>query len=87
MKSDSSEGQNKPTQKKSESGLNPYVKYSGIALQMMITIAGATWGGMLLDEHFKVDPPIWTIVCSLTGVGVALYMIIRSVNKTANDDN
>jgi len=67
------------------SGLNPYVKYSGIALQMMISIAGATWGGVLLDDHFKMEKPIWTIVCSLAGVGIALFLIIRSVNKMSDE--
>lgn len=57
-----------------------------MAFQMAATIGGGAYGGHLLDQHQSNEKPIWTIVFSLLGVMVSLYLVIRSVNKMSNDE-
>ena len=56
-------------------------KYSGVGVQMLVTIGLCTWLGIWLDEKYGWSP--WaTVILSLLGVFAAMYQIIRSV---AND--
>ena len=62
------------------------MRYSGMALQMMIPIAGGAWAGMELDKIQQLEKPIWTIVFSLLGVAISLYLVIRSVNRLSDEE-
>lgn len=62
------------------------MRFSGMALQMIVTIGGGAWGGNALDKHYQNEKPIWTIVLSLLGIAVSLYFIIRSAKKMAEED-
>jgi F0F1-type ATP synthase assembly protein I len=57
-----------------------------MAFQMMITIGGGAWGGHELDQAQQNEKPIWTIVFSLLGIAISLYLIIRSASKMSEDD-
>jgi F0F1-type ATP synthase assembly protein I len=48
-----------------------------MATQMAITIFLGVWGGMKLDEKFPQQKPLFTLVLSLLGVVVAIYMVIK----------
>lgn len=52
-----------------------------MAVQMGVTIGGGAWLGNYLDNRYQNEKPIWTIVLSLFGIGVALYMVISGVKK------
>lgn len=56
---------------------NDFLKYSGMATQMAITILAGVFGGQKLDVHLKMETPVFTIVGSLLGVGAALYFLIK----------
>lgn len=56
--------------------LKGYGRYSGLAFQMAIIIALAVFGGLKLDEHWNTKP-IFTVVCALLGIAVALYTVIK----------
>lgn len=43
-------------------------------------------GGQKLDEYFLMNKPYLTIVCSLSGVAFALYLIIREVIKMGKNN-
>ncbi|MEX1000828.1 MAG: AtpZ/AtpI family protein [Crocinitomicaceae bacterium] len=79
-----------PDKKKSSSNtnqeVNPYLKFSGIGIQLMVTIGAGAWGGHALDEKFQNEKPIWTIILSLLGVAIGLYIVIRAVTKMTNDE-
>ena len=50
-----------------------------MATQMAITIFLGVWGGMKLDQHLQFEKPVMTLVCSLLGVVLAVYIVIRDV--------
>lgn len=64
-----------------------YIRLSSAGIQMGLVIAGAAWGGSLLDDKYQNETPIWTIVCSLLGVGAGLYLVIKEVINISKDDD
>lgn len=47
-------------------------------------IAGGAWLGNYLDTSQNYETPVYTIVFSLTGVGIGLYLVIREVINLSN---
>ncbi len=70
---------------KKESGFSKYAKFSSLGIQMGVTIAGLTWLGTFLDSKYATKP-VWTIVLSLAGVAIALYLVIKEVIQMGKDD-
>lgn len=70
---------NKPIIKKKQ--LNTYARFSGIAIQMGVTIAGGVWTGSWLDQRYEVYPQLFTIIFSLVSVFAALFLVIREVMR------
>jgi len=64
-----------PSNKKATS----FLRYTSMASQMAITIFLGVWGGMKLDSYFQFDTPVMTLICSLLGVTLAVYIVIRDV--------
>jgi len=58
---------------------NSILRYTSLATQMGITIFLGVWGGIRLDQYFHFQTPIMTLVCSLLGVIMAVYIVIRDV--------
>lgn len=56
-----------------------YTKFIGIGLQMMVIIAGFAFLGHYLDQKWAFKSPWMTIVCSLIGIGISMYQIIKSL--------
>lgn len=53
-----------------------WMKYSGMAVQMIVTILVFVFAGIYLDEWLGIDP--WgTVVLSLTGVAAGLYVSLK----------
>ena len=48
-----------------------------MAFEMVIIIAGGTFGGRYLDNKFETNTPYFTIFLSLFAVFVALYLVLR----------
>ena len=73
---------NKQKQKpKPNQRLNTYAKYSGIVFQMAIIIGAGSYGGVLLDEKFEKEFPLFTLILSLLSVFIALYVVIKQVTN------
>jgi F0F1-type ATP synthase assembly protein I len=60
-------------EKESPSG---YLKYTGMGVQMLGSIGLGIWGGLKLDELMGSSPAM-TLVCSLLGLGAALYLVVK----------
>lgn len=70
---------NEKSSKKQNNSLNQYARFSSIAIQMGVIIGVSAWGGRKLDAKLNLNKPYLTIVLSLVGVALALYLIIREV--------
>lgn len=71
----------KTPKKQEDKSLNDYVKYSGMAFQMVAIIAIATWGGIKLDKISGFEKPVFTIILSLLGVFGAIYSVLKDFIK------
>ena len=60
--------------------MTSYAKYSGLALQMIVPILIGVYGGRYLDAYLA-SGTTWTIVGSLLGIGLALYLPLRELMK------
>lgn len=62
-----------------DKGKNPVLRFTSVATQMAITIFLGVWGGIQLDRYLGFESPIMTLICSLLGVVMAVYIVIRDV--------
>ena len=79
-------GSNNQIQKKKER-LNNYARFSGVGFQMLATIGVGVWGGIKLDNIHPNNYQVFTVICSLISIGVALYLVIKQVTKFSNQKN
>jgi len=61
-----------------------FLKYTGMATQMLGTILVFTYAGYKLDEWQQNKVPVWTLVLSLISIAASLYLLIRGITKTGN---
>ena len=63
--------------------LNNYIKYSGLGFQMLAAILLGVLGGMQLDKRLRQpdDFPLFTVIGSLLGVFIALYIPLKQLIK------
>lgn len=64
---------------------NKWLALINIPFQMGLIIFLGVMLGQWLDEKFKIEGSVLTIVFSLLAVFIALYNVIRQVNKMSND--
>lgn len=60
---------------------NDYLKYSSLALQMLITIGIAGWLGYKLDQYLQFTFPAFMLVFGFAAFGGMMYKLYRSVNQ------
>lgn len=60
---------------------NQYLKYSGLGLQLLITIGVAGWLGYLLDGHLGLKYPIFMIIFGFMAFAGSLYQWYRMINR------
>ena len=63
-----------------ENLLRNYAVFSGIAIQMLIIIAGLGWLGSWIDERYSFDR-IFTAIGVLLGVGLSLYIVLIQLKR------
>ncbi|MES2588289.1 MAG: AtpZ/AtpI family protein [Bacteroidota bacterium] len=64
---------------------NLYLRFTSVVIQMGVVIGGFSWLGVYLDNRQHLETPIWTIILSLLGVFISMYMIFKEV-KNINKD-
>lgn len=62
--------------RKKDRPLAHYAYYSNMAIEMGLIIAIGVFGGIKLDKWLHLSP-LFTIVCSLAGIGIALYVVLK----------
>ncbi|MBD1397256.1 AtpZ/AtpI family protein [Pontibacter sp. JH31] len=64
-----------------EESFKSYLKYSGLAFQMIGAMVLAAWAGTKLDETMGNENPWMTIVLLVLAVVASLVLVIMSLNK------
>lgn len=73
--------ENQEQEPKREDSFKSYLKYSGLAFQMIGALVLAAWGGAKLDEVMGNKNPWMTIVLLLVAVVASMVLVIVSLNK------
>lgn len=60
---------------------NNYLKYSGLALQLLLTIAVCGWIGYKADQFMGNKYPVFMLILGFLGFGGTMYQLYRSVNR------
>jgi F0F1-type ATP synthase assembly protein I len=63
--------------------LKKYVYYSNMAVEMGVLIAAGVFGGVKLDKWLDKSP-LFTLICSLLGVFIAMYLMIKDVIRISD---
>jgi hypothetical protein len=58
-----------------------YAKYSTMAFQMGIILFGSAYGGVKLDEYLVNKFPLFTLIFTLSGLALAMYLILKDLTK------
>ena len=75
----------KSEEPKPKSG-NRFIRLSSAGIQMGITIFLGASLGKYLDEKYPNEKNWWTAGLTIFAVAIALYNLIRQVNKLNSDD-
>lgn len=57
--------------------LNSFAKYSSITVQMVVVICIFSFAGFKCDQWLGWKFPLFTVVLSLSGVGVGIYLSVK----------
>lgn len=57
------------------------IKYSGMSTKIALAILAGVYGGKYLDEHWGFETPIFTLILSMLGLALALYIIIKDTRQ------
>ncbi len=61
--------------------INNFAKYSAISFQMLATIGLFAFIGYKIDGYKNSKMPLFTAGLSLVGVAVAMYQVVKQLNK------
>ena len=64
--------------------LRTYARFSGIAIQMLVTIYLGNLLGEWLDGKYPNDNGLYTKICTLAAVFLAMFSVIMQVIKFSN---
>jgi len=70
-----------PDKKEEKSQLRRAVELSGIAVQMGVIIYLAAQAGIWLDAHYQNEKQVLTAVCTIFGVGISLWVVLRQLKR------
>jgi len=73
--------ENQEQEPKREDSFKSYLKYSGLAFQMIGAMVVAAWAGGKLDEVMGNKDPWMTIVLLVVAVVASMVLVIVSLNK------
>ncbi|MCU0420723.1 MAG: AtpZ/AtpI family protein [Cyclobacteriaceae bacterium] len=70
-----------PTGPKEPKPSNQYLKYSGLGLQLLVTIGLCAWLGHWLDVRLGLKFPIFLLVLTFAGLGGSMYQLYRQLMR------
>jgi F0F1-type ATP synthase assembly protein I len=69
------------------SSSNKFLRLSNAGFQMAIVIGGMAFLGNYLDDKYKNDNQLYTVILSLLGVALGIYIMIKEVINLTKDKN
>ncbi|MEI9919563.1 MAG: AtpZ/AtpI family protein [Bacteroidota bacterium] len=66
--------------KKQPKPSSPYLKYSQLGIQLVLTIGLAAWGGYALDKYLGLKFPAFLLAFVLLSFGGSMWWLLRSLN-------
>lgn len=72
---------NKPKNQNQKKQLKQIAALSGIAIQMGVTIYLFVILGKWLGSKFENSAKIYLVVCTLLGVAISLYAVLKQIKK------
>ncbi len=72
----------KPNLNKDTNQSKAYIKYSGLAFQILAFIFLGTWGGMKIDQWLSLKVPLFTIAFSMLALIGSLIYLVKSLPKS-----
>ena len=66
---------------KKPSQYNSYLKYSGLAFQLLAIIGISGWLGYMVDQLLDLKFPVFMLSLGFIGFGGMMYQVYRSINR------
>lgn len=60
---------------------NSFIKYSGLGLQMLVTLGVGAWLGLKLDQYLELKYPVFLITFVFVLFGGVMVQLYRNLNK------
>jgi F0F1-type ATP synthase assembly protein I len=60
---------------------NNYLRYSGLAFQLLAAIGICGWAGYKLDQYLQIKFPAFMLLFGFLAFGGMMYQIYRSINR------
>jgi len=68
-------------QSESKKPINAYVKYSGLAFQLLVSIGVFGWLGYQLDQYLSLRFPCFMLLFGLLAFTGMMYQVYRSLKQ------
>lgn len=69
---------------KKNNGLRNGIALTGIAFEMGIIIYLAVKGGNWLDAHYATEKKYFTVIATLFGVAIAIWVVLQQLKRLNN---
>jgi len=56
------------------------MSYTGLAMQMIVTIVAGTFLGRYIDQKTQMRFPLATVIGALGSIGISLYRVFKSLD-------
>ena len=70
-----------PSDPKKLKPYNSYLKYSSLAMQLVVTIGLAAWAGHKLDLYFELKFPAFLLTLTFAAFGGSMYKLYLSITR------
>ena len=62
-------------------GIKRWAILSAIAIEMGVIIYASVQLGKWLDSQYNPDGKLFIILCTLAGIGISLFLVVKQTNK------
>lgn len=70
-----------PSHNKKLKTYNSYLKYSSLALQLLLAIGVFGWLGYKLDQYLEIRFPAFMLLFGFVAFAGMMFQVYRSINK------